>query len=226
MWLKPRNIIFMIISSPVFRDITEQEVQEFVSMNAMQQRLFGRGEIIIHSGERTEKIGIVLSGSILIENNDPWGNCSILSNMGEGNVFAESYVLSREPLMVDVVANEESDILFVNLGKLMDERYRERSWYIKLLKNLVAVTAGKNMVLSNRIFCTTPKTIRARLLTYLSGLYAKTGERTFSVPFNREQMASYLNTDRTALSKELGRMKRDGLIDWHKNSFTLLIDPE
>lgn len=216
----------MIISSPVFRDITGEEIQEFVSMNAMHQRLFMKGEIILHSGERSDKIGIVRKGSILIENNDPWGNCSILSNMGEGNVFAESYVLSSEPLMVDVVANEECDILFINLRKLMDERNRERSWYIKLLNNLVAVTARKNMVLSNRIFCTTPKTIRARLLTYLSGVYAKTGEKTFFVPFNREQMASYLNTDRTALSKELGRMKRDGLIDWHKNSFTLMIEPE
>lgn len=216
----------MTISSPVFKNITGEELEEFKKLNALHTHSFRKGEIILGMGDSSDKIGIVQSGSIVIENTDPWGNRSILSGIGEGSVFAESYVLSSEPLMVDVVANEECTILFINMRRLLEERNREREWYIKLLNNLVAVTARKNMELSNRIFCTTPKTIRARILTYLSGLYVKNNSRTFLIPFNREQMASYLNTDRTALSKELGKMRRDGLLDWHKNRFTLMIEPE
>ena len=92
------------------------------------------------------------------------------------------------------------------------------------MNNLLSITARKNMMLSLRIFCTTPKTIRERLLTYLTGLYVRSGSKTFLVPFDREQMASYLNVERTALSKELGKMRRDGLIEWKKNRFTLLVD--
>ncbi len=212
----------MIISSPVFKNITPEDFDEFKNMHALYNRSFRRGETILHSGERTETIGIVQKGSILIENIDPWGNRSILNETGEGSVFAESYALSGEPMMVDAVSNVDSIIIFINIKRLLDTKNSSRGWYVKLLNNLISVTAAKNMVLSNRIFCTTPKTIRARILMYLSGVYRKNNRRAITIPFNREQMASYLNVDRTALSKELGRMKRDGLIDWHKNSFTLM----
>lgn len=214
----------MLISSAVFKDITEKEIEEFKALNALFFKSFEKGEVILYSGETTERIGIVQSGSIFIESVDPWGNKSILSSMGEGNVFAESYCLSSSPLMVDVVAKEESTILFINIVKLLDEKYKERGWYIKLMKNMLSVSSKKNMVLSNRIFCTSGKTIRSRLLTYFSGLYAKTGSLSFTIPFDREELAQYLNVERTALSKELGRMKRDGLIEWRKNFFHLMIE--
>ncbi len=216
----------MLISSAVFKDITEKEIGEFGDINAIFVESYKKGEAVLHSGEMTDRIGIVQSGTILIESIDPWGNKSILNSMGEGNVFAESYCFSSSPLMVDVVSKEESTILFINIKKLLDEKYKERGWYVKLMRNLLEVTSKKNMVLSNRIFCTTGKTIRKRILTYLSALYAKTGSLSFSIPFNREELAQYLSVERTALSKELGKMKRDGLIEWHKNSFKLLIEPE
>lgn len=216
----------MIISSPIFKDLTSSDIEEFSAINALTIRSFNKGDIILKSGEKTEMIGIVQSGSILIENIDPWGNKSTINSMGAGSVFAESYALSRESMMVDVVAATECSILFINIIRLLDRRNSNRDWYLTFLLNLVSVTSTKNMALSRRIFCTAPKTIRERILTYLSGLYLKNGTRTLIIPFNREQMASYLNTDRTALSKELGKMKRDGLIDWHKNSFTLMIEME
>ncbi len=216
----------MIISSPLFKNIGQTELEEFASLNAFVIKSFKRGDIILKSGEKTEVIGIVQSGTILIENIDPWGNKSTINSMDTGSVFAESYALSGESMMVDVVASVECSILFINITRLLDRRNSNRPWYLNFLLNLVSVTSSKNMALSNRIFCTTAKTIRERILTYLSGLYLKNGTKTFFIPFNREQMASYLNTDRTALSKELGKMKRDGLIDWHKNSFTLMIEPE
>lgn len=216
----------MIISSAVFKGIDASSLEEFVQIGALRTKTFHRGEFIFHSGDKTEEIGIVQSGSILIENIDPWGNRSILSSAGTGQVFAESYALSSEPLMVDVAASEDSIIVFLNIKKLIDESNAGRSWYGTIMKNLLSITSRKNMMLSMRIFCTTPKTIRLKLLMYLTGLYLKSGSRTFVVPFDRQQMADYLNVERTALSKELGHMKRDGLLEWKKNRFTLLTDIE
>ena len=82
----------------------------------------------------------------------------------------------------------------------------------------------KNLLLSNRIFCTSPKTIRSRLLTYFSRLSVKYGSSTIQIPFNRQQLADYLNLDRSALSKELGKMQQDGLIEYHKNMIYLAKD--
>ena len=214
----------MVIASPVFKGIDSVSLDEFVSIRALRTKAFTRGETILHSGDTVEEIGIVQSGSILIENIDPWGNRSILSSVSTGQVFAESYALSSEPLMVDVVASEDSVIIFINIKRLLTPANSTKPWYGTLMTNLLSITARKNMMLSIRIFCTTPKTIRERLLTYLTGLYVRSGSKTFLVPFDREQMASYLNVERTALSKELGKMKKDGLIEWKKNRFTLLVD--
>ena len=214
----------MVIASPVFKGIDSSSLDEFVSIRALRTKAFTRGETILHSGDTVEEIGIVQSGSILIENIDPWGNRSILSSVSTGQVFAESYALSSEPLMVDVVASEDSVIIFINIKRLLTPANSTKPWYGTLMTNLLSTTARKNMMLSIRIFCTTPKTIRERLLTYLTGLYVRSGSKTFLVPFDREQMASYLNVERTALSKELGKMKKDGLIEWKKNRFTLLVD--
>ena len=95
-----------------------------------------------------------------------------------------------------------------------------------LLRRLLAVSMRKNLSLSQRIFCTTPKTVRGRLLTYFSAQAARCGRMAFEVPFNRQQMADYLNLDRSALSKELCKMRDEGLLEFDKNRFVLKQLPE
>lgn len=90
-----------------------------------------------------------------------------------------------------------------------------------MIINLLENSMRKNIVLSERIFCTAPKTIRGRLLLFLSSCSKKAKSSSFQIPFNRQQLADHLNLDRSALSKELGKMKRDGLIDFYKNTFKL-----
>lgn len=92
------------------------------------------------------------------------------------------------------------------------------------MQRLTLMTARKNLVLSRRIFCTSPRSVRERLLTYLSGQTLQCGSAEFDIPFNRQQMADYLNLDRSALSKELGRMRDEGLLSFRKNHFRLFID--
>lgn len=85
----------------------------------------------------------------------------------------------------------------------------------------MSIFAGKNRALSHRIFCTSPKTIRGRLVTYLSAQALEQGSSSFSIPFDRQQLADYLGVDRSALSKELGRMRDEGLLETRKNHFLL-----
>ena len=165
-------------------------------------------------------MGLVRTGSVTVESNDMWGNRTILGNIGPGQVFAETYaLLPTEPLLVDVTANEDCRVLFFCMDKLSQV---EAAWSGQFLTNLLTISAHKNLHLSGRSFHTSPKTIRSRVFSYLNSVSLKTGKREFDIPFDRQQLADYLNVERTALSKELGKMQTDGYFTVRKNHFVLL----
>lgn len=206
---------------PVFQGLTEQELHDLEQIGAIRRQKFNKHVTVFHVGDLVHEIGIVSEGSVLIENNDLWGNKSILSRVEKGQVFAESYAFHEVPLMVDAIADEDSLILFLDVQRLMEEQNAQATWYCKMLKNLLLISTKKNRNLSNRIFCTTAKTVRGRLAAFFSEQATKAGSNTFDISFNRQQMADYLNLDRSALSKELGKMREEGLLTFHKNHFSI-----
>lgn len=208
---------------PIFRGLSDAEFQALKEHTRIHEKHFPKNSIILHTGDSVSETGIVLSGNVHIENTDFWGNTSLLSNVGTGGVFAETYSMCREPIMVDVVAASDCRILFMDMNFYHDPSLTGYSWHQKMLSNMLSISIQKNLTLSQRIFCTSPKTIRERLLTYLSSQAGKQGCSSFQIPFNRQQMADYLNLDRSALSKELGKMRDEGLLTFHKNQFTLLL---
>ena len=208
-------------NSMLFRFMSEDEIRAALSFFHAQEKQFEKGTCIFHAGMLTDRMGLVLSGSVTIENNDIWGNRTILSHVGKGQFFAETYAyLPDEPLLVDVTANENCRILFLSIGSIMKSSDFS-VWMMKFVRNLLNVTAHKNLTLSGRSFHTASKTIRARVLSYLNSVSLQKNRREFDIPFDRQQLADYLNLDRSALSKELGKMQRDGLITVKKNHFIL-----
>ena len=213
-------------ASPVFETITPQAWEEMEQLLSLRERSFQKGQTILHQGETVREMGVVLTGAVYIESVDLWGGRAILGHVGPGQVFGETYALSQTPLMVAAVAAEDTSVLFLDLGKLLSPQHAGRPWQCAMLRNLTLIFAQKNRALSSRIFCTSSKNIRGRLLCYLSAQSVKAGSPSFSIPFDRQQLADYLNVDRSALSKDLGRMKRDGLLDYRKNRFRLYALPE
>ena len=124
--------------------------------------------------------------------------------------------------MVDAVANEQSRIMFLRIGSLLEGGLEPEPWSNKLVRNLLMISANKNLMLSRRSFHISPKTARGRIMANLNSVSLKKRSRTFDIPFDRQQMADYLNLERTALSKELGRMKQEQIIDFQKNHFKIL----
>ena len=212
------------IASPLFQDLSEAELDTLAAARHLRTRQFAKHEVIFHAGSCVREIGIVLRGSVHIENLDLWGTKSILSSVGAGQAFAETYALCGDVMMVDAVAAEECEVLFVNISAFSGGA--PGTVHEKLLRNLLTVSMRKNLSLSQRIFCTTPKTVRGRLLTYFSAQAARSGSLQFEIPFNRQQLADYLNLDRSALSKELCKMLDEGLLTFEKNRFALNELPE
>lgn len=217
----------MLNQTILFKGMTENELQTALQQLQAKEVAYQKGELIFLAGNTTNKMGLVLCGSVTIENNDMWGNRTILSHVGAGQFFAETYaMLEQEPLMVDVAANEDCSVLFLQIGNLRRMNAAAQPWTMKLITNLLTISVHKNLTLSNRSFHTAPKTIRGRVMAYLNSMALRTHSREFDIPFDRQQMADYLNLERSALSKELGKMQRDGLITVKKNHFAISEDSE
>jgi CRP-like cAMP-binding protein len=216
-----KKFIRQLSNNAIFRDFDENDWRELESLSLLKKKSFDKGEILFSMGENTSEIGIVTEGSVVIENNDILGNSTILNKLETGDVFAETYAITGTPMMVDVVAAQACKIVFFNVRNLL-ENAKNSSLAQKITRNLLFISMQKNLILSSRIFCTSPKTIRERLAIYFSEQVTRTGSTAFDIPFNRQQMADYLNLDRSALSKELGKMQDEGLIRYRKNHFEMV----
>ena len=208
--------------SPIFKGMSDQSISNALDALNATEKSYRKSAVIMRAGSATDRMGIVIEGSVTIESNDIWGNRTILSHVDEGQFFAETYaLLENETMLVDVVANENCRILFLKVGSLDQLTSLNKPWANTLIVNLLSISARKNLHLSGRSFHTSPKTIRGRVMSYLNTVSLQKGSKEFDIPFDRQQLADYLNLERTALSKELGKMQNDGIINVRKNHFRL-----
>ncbi len=210
-----------ISNHPIFAGIDKKDFPRALELLNCNEKILKKNETIFHSGSVTETLGFIVSGRVQIENTDFWGNKTIIDNIGSGSVFGETYALTGKPLMVDVVAVEESKIMFFYPKKLFN--FKDEKIAFVIIRNFLNISMNKNLHLSQRIFYTNSKTIRGRLLSYFSSCASPSAPNAeFDIPFDRQQLSDYLQVDRSALSSELSKMKADGLIDYWKNHFRLL----
>ena len=175
---------FLFLSqTALFRGCSPRETADMLQCLRAERRVYEKDRVICHAGDTVEALGLVLSGGVNIESVDVWGSRSILGHVGPGQVFAETYAcLPGEPLMVDAVAAQRTEVLFLNTARLLRTCPSACAHHAALIRNLLAVTSQKNLALSRRIFHTSPKTIRGRLLSYLSAQALRENSRSFAIP--------------------------------------------
>ena len=207
----------------IFSGITVNEIKSLIKCINAIEKIYEKDDIILHAGNSCECMGLVISGSVNIIANYYWGGSNIFGHVTAGRIFAEAYsLLSGNELLCDVSAAEKTSVLFMNTKKILAVCKNACPSHILLMQNLIKISAQKNLSLSSRMMHTASKRIRDRLLSYLSEQAFLSGSNQFTVPFSRQQLADYLGTERSALSGELSKMRRDGLIDYNKNRFVLL----
>lgn len=209
-------------NSPLFYEIEEANIEAMLGCLGAVRRSCRREEFIFHSQDRVEQIGLVLSGRALIIKEDIWGNRMLLGEAKKGMLFGEAYACSGSKLLeVSVIAEADMEILFLNVRKILQTCPSACEFHGKLIKNLLSCVAERNLALMQKIEHMSRKTLREKLMSYLSAEAAKNGKEEFTISFDRQQLAEYLSADRSALSAELGRMRRDGLLEFRKNRFCL-----
>ena len=211
-----------LAQTALFKGSTPGEIQGMLGCLDARERHYEQGECIHRMGDVIKTVGVVLSGSVRIESVDVWGNVSVVGVMPAGGMFGEAYAaVPDEPLMVNVVAAEDCAVLFLNVRKVLTTCSHACPNHSRTSNNMTAIIARRSLALSRRIFHVAPKTIRGKVLAYLSDEAERAGSRSFTIPFDRQQLADYLGVDRSALSAELSRMQKAGLIETRRSHFVL-----
>lgn len=219
--MKNRNEILK--SCPLFTGIKEEEFDSMLSCLAARELEYKKDAYICMAGNSMSEIGIVLSGSVIIIKEDFWGNRTIISRMSASDMFAESFAFAAvRKLPISVVAVENTKVLFIDCKNIINSYASPCGFHTALINNMVNILAGKNVMLMQKIDHISCRTTKDKLLSYLSVQAMEAKSKTFTIPYNRQELADYLCIDRSAMSSELGKLRDDGILTFHKNSFELL----
>ena len=168
-------------------------------------------------------MGIVLCGAVHIIRDDYWGNSRIIARIAPGELFGEAFVCGGvQKMPVSALAVEPVEAMFIDFNRITTICSSACAFHTRLIKNMIANLARKNIGLMEKIEYVTKHNTREKILSWLSQVAKEQGSSAAELPFNRQEMADYLAVERSALSAELCRMRDDGLITFHRNRFELL----
>ncbi len=217
-----KDIIYEV-HSPLFDGIKAEDLKAMLGCIGYHIGVYKKGQIIAFEEENMKHIGIVISGSVDMVKEDLWGNKTMLVRMRKDELFGETFACGEDNLsVVTFVVSEEAKILFMPFARVMHSCTMACEFHHRLIENMVKVIANKNRDLMQKVDVVSKRTIREKLLAYLSIQAQRQNSRYFEIPMGRVELAEYLCIDRSALTRELVKMKEDGLIDYDKNCFRIL----
>lgn len=218
-----REYVFVLKNSPFFSGMTEDEILSILNCVGARVTVRKKGEYLFRAGDSTTAMGLVLSGTLLVVQEDLWGRRNIMSSVVAGGLLAEAFAaVPGSVLNVSVEAMEESRILLLDVGRLLAVCPSACSHHNRLVQNLVSVLAGKMLLFNYKITHMSKRSTREKLLSYLSSEAIRQGTLSFTIPYDRQQLADYLCVDRAAMSAELSKLKKEGLLRTERKHFVLL----
>ena len=219
-----KNYLPIIRSSPLFFGISEEELAAMLACLGTREESFPKDAFLLRVGDTAESIGLVLEGSVLVIQEDIWGNRNILSKAGAGETFAAAYACApAAALPVSVTAETPVTVMLLNVKHVLNVCPSACAHHSRIIRNLLGVLAEKNLRFGEKLTHMGQRTTRAKLMSYLSAEAQRRGKYEFDIPFSRQQLADYLAVERSGLSLELGKMRRAGLLDFHKSHFVLKV---
>lgn len=210
----------------LFRGMKETDIEKILPCLLATEKEYKKGTYVFRAGDTISSVALLLEGSIYIQKEDFWGNLSILNEICVGELFGESYAAPGSGCMLhNALAVKDSTILLLNFQKMLTVCSASCEFHTQLIQNLFILLSEKNRMLAQKINHMSKRSTREKLLSYLSEQAQKANSSTFSISFNRQQLADYLSIDRSAMSNELSKMQREGILTFHKNQFTLKKNP-
>ena len=209
--------------SPLFAGIDAMDMEGMLGCIGYHVRDYQKGEIIAFEEENINHVGVVMEGAVDMLKEDVWGNRTMLVRSYPQDIFGETFACGEDSLsVVTFAAAENCRVLILSFCRVMHTCTHACQFHQTLIENMVRLIARKNRELMRKVEVVSKKTLREKILAYLSIQSQAQGSRRFEVPLGRVEWAEYLCADRSALTRELAKMKDEGLIDYRKNSFKIL----
>ena len=208
---------------PLFSQIVDDDLLTMLGCLGAKVEHFDKKYTILTEGRPAKHIGIVLSGSAQIVQNDYYGNRSLLSSVEPAEVFGEAFACAEVPsLPVSVIANEPSEIMLIDSAHILHTCCNNCGFHQQLIFNLMKSLATKNIMFHQRLEITAKRSTREKLIAYLMLQAKKAGSNSFDIPFDRQELADFLEVDRSGLSAEISKLRQEGVIESHRKHFKLL----
>ena len=217
------EFIEVLQKCPLFEGVNDRDLKAMLGCLGGQVRAFGRGEAIFAADSRAECVGIVLSGAAQIVMDDFYGNRTIQSRVEPGEMFGEAFACAAvERLPVTVEGVRPGQVLVIRLRRITETCSNACEFHNRMVMNLLRAMAAKNLQLAHKIEITSHRTTREKLMAYLMTQARQARSNRFTIPFDRQGLADYLCVERSALSAEIGRLRREGVLESDRSDFTLL----
>lgn len=218
-----RKYLQILKKCPLFFGIEEEKLLVMLGCLGAKTDFFDKKYTIFAEGREAKYIGILLSGTAHVIRVDYYGNRSILGEIKAGEVFGEAFASAKtKSLPVSVIADTESEVMLIEADRILHTCKKGCEFHQRLIYNLMKDLAEKSIAFHQRLEITSRRTTAEKLMTYLHFYSKKTGKTEFDIPFDRQELADYLEVDRSGLSAEIGKLRRAGIIESHKNHFILL----
>ena len=208
--------------SILIKGIKTQELSSMLGCLRGVIKKYDKGETVISEGDKLNKFGLLIEGKLQVVQYDYLGNKSVISVIEPKQIFGEAFAYVNKNSSLDVEAIEKSKVLFLDSDKLSTPCEHCCTFHKQLVKNLLFIISNKNVNLTQKIECMSKRTTKEKLLTFLSLESIKNNSKEFTILLDRQALADYLGVERSAMSAELSKLRKDGIIECEKNWFKLL----
>ncbi|MBK5200829.1 MAG: Crp/Fnr family transcriptional regulator [Spirochaetaceae bacterium] len=216
-----KEYIETIKKAPIFKNFSEENIIKFLGCSKAKVKIYKKNEIIFLAGNLSENIGLIIEGVAHVIREDFWGNKTIVGELHENEIFGEVFAIQNIPLENTAIAKTTVKILLINTDLILNPCQEGYVFHDTILINLIMILAKKTMAMNRKLEHITKRNMKDKILSYLSRVSEKEKKKTFVIPYNRTELSEFLCVDRAALSKELSKLQKEGLINYKKNEFTL-----
>lgn len=212
----------VLLRCQLFMGMTAEDLLALSGCLGAKPRGCAKGEMILGEGDRADRVGIVLSGMVQVIREDYFGNRSMMAKLGPAGMFAEAFALAGVAAMpVTVVAAESCEVLLIQVDRITHPCANACGFHQQMIYNLMRILAQKNLACNQKIEVTSKRTTREKLMAYLMMEAKRAGSSSFLIPFDRQELADYLEVDRSGLSSEIGKLRKEGVIESERNQFKI-----
>lgn len=205
----------------LFENVSNNEVLELLKCIGIKTKVFRKNAFILKAGSKIDYLAVILGGNAVMSKTDSFGKQTVIEKLKMNDIFGHNIVccgLEKSP--VDIVAENECEVLFLPFEKVVTPCEKLCPYHLQLIKNVMKMISKRNSLLNDKIDIIGQKTTRDKILALLETY--RNGQRVFSIPYSREEMAKFLCVDRSAMSRELCRMRDEGILKFSKNHFEIL----